>query len=71
VTARFEEDFLKLFRETGLQDMTKALHKARQAFDSIKMGVGEDDEPEFWDCPVDGLVRNGKNFRDGKMRFAR
>ena len=72
VTDQFELDFLKYYEESGLHDKTKALHKARQEFDLIKMGVGEDDEPEFWDCPVEGLTRlENTNFHDGQMRFTR
>jgi hypothetical protein len=72
VTAEFEVDFLERFKGTELEVTTKALYRARQAFDSIKMGIGEDDEPKFWDCPVEGLARHeGKHFQDGHMRFLR
>ncbi len=72
VTAKFELDFLERFRQTKLRGTTKALYRARKEFDFIKMGVGEDDEPEFWDCPVEGLLREeGTDFQDGYMRFTR
>ena len=72
MTAKFECDFLRRFRETNLSGIAKALYKARQAFDSMKMGVGEDDETDSWDCPVDGLFRDeNKAFQDGLMRFSR
>lgn len=72
MTAKFELDFLERFKETEFQVTTKTLYKARQAFDSIKMGVGEDDEPEFWDCPVEGLFQDeDKSFQDGHIRFSR
>jgi hypothetical protein len=72
VTANFERDFLERLGQTELRDRTKALYKARQEFDLIKMGIGDDDEPEFWDCPVEGLIRKmDKGFQDGHMRFSR
>lgn len=72
MTAKFELDFLEQFKGTEFQVTTKALYRARQAFDSIKMGIGEDDEPEFWDCPVEGVSRyDGECFKDGHVRFLR
>jgi len=72
VTANFERDFLERFRQTGLPQTAKILHKARQEFDLIKTGVGDYDEPEFWDCPVEGLAQDeGKGFLVGLMRFSR
>jgi hypothetical protein len=72
VTANFEYDFLNRFRDTGLPEMPKIFYKARQAFDLKKMGLGEEDEDEFWDCPVEGLKRHdSKGFQDGHMRFTR
>jgi hypothetical protein len=72
VTAKFERDFLRRFEQTELYDTRKALYKARREFDFIKMGIGEDDEPPYWDCPVECLTRDeDKGFQDGHMRFSR